>query len=268
MRDRILATTRAVETVREYEIEHPGITPIEVDMDEFMKVTDVLERMYSPGHPTFTPPTVMKIPSAYKRTNLKSISGAPVMVYASPTKDEVIIHDPNTGKPLRYRLYRKTNAEEIPILDSYYLTMITQGEWYYYMPAGREFEAFQKGEEIVTNTHYAIDWENGTIIDYPYGATAGPGDDLRNRNIMRAAVMATLINPKLFRQTATRYLSGSIDASEMQRIMDKINNQVIEYHTPTLRERLAELERQLQENPTLKARLQYTLLSMAIHSDP
>ena len=232
MNSRIRATLRAVETAREFEGGHPAIEPLDIDMEQLRSITHILEQIYSPGQPTYQPPVVRHIPKTYSQVQLKTIADVEVPVYSSPDHSEIILLDPVTGKLVKYKLYRKMNADEKPIFDTYYLTRIRQGEWGYYMPAGREFEDFDAGREIVTSTHYLIDWDTGTIIDYPYGSMAGPGDNvIRNRNKMRAVVLAGLVEPKLFKETATKYLNGTITENDLYKILEKASAAIVETRT-------------------------------------
>ena len=228
MNERIRLMERALIMSHEEEIEHPGIEPLDVGIDNIRSVADVLERFYSMGKATYPLPVVKRVPAGYEQFELKTISGSTVTAYRSPDGEEMILSNPANGKFVRYRAHRRINAEETPVLDAFYMTRITAGEWYYYIPAGQEFVDFEAGREIVTNTQFAVDWENGTILDYPYGSMVGPGDDVfRNRNKLRAAVLAGIVNPKLFRETAKKYFSGKVDENDIQKIIEAASKDVV-----------------------------------------
>lgn len=199
---------------------HPTyLIEIEPDPEKISSYLAALDKLYDKIlDKKLSLPTVKNIPPTMKKYELESFYGGKINTFSTGEKKRKRTY---IELPQKYAVFKKIeefDAEETPIIDSYYFTVISRGKWSYYVPWNSE--SLEENDNVYyPGTKYLINWEDGLYFKYPSGlyikTTVEP-----ERTFMHLLKTATMvrINPP----TDKRYINkiSSADTSIVPRLME------------------------------------------------
>jgi len=145
-----------------------------------------LERITGKDKPTYPLPASTRVPSAVKKKELIDAFGEKIIVLVEPIDNSTMFMK-HGEKTVKYTLLEKL---EPPTADLFYGIYFTNTV-YYYVPAGKEYQALLNGENINPNTHYLVDFENGRIYEHPLGLL-----QTENRDNPKIKKLIQILKPK------------------------------------------------------------------------